>query len=198
MQHWAWGVRIQRCSPTHSGSGQSCGVLTLVSVGWEAPMLTCLLVELDGLWLWLHIAAFSLYCLPSHLVSDSCNVIFGVSLKIFKPFVMKAIPQQLLFLLGMGGGGQISAPFGPALHHGMQSWPGASAGKERSWWPALMWAVQLSSVKPCFTDNSLCLRVMVALSQIKLRGRGYSVLPCLRSSDVSSPALCLSIINYCS
>jgi len=57
-------------------------------------MLTCLLVKLGRLWLC--ITALSLYCLPSHFVCDSCNLIFGVSLKIFKPFVMIAIPQQLL------------------------------------------------------------------------------------------------------
>lgn len=96
--------------------------------------------------------------------------------------------------MGGGGGGQISARFGPALHHGMQNWPWASAGKERGWWPALMGALQL---QPCFTEGSLHLRVMVALSQVRLRGRGYSVLSCLWSSDVSSPALCISSINYC-
>lgn len=45
---------------------------------------------------------FFLYCLPSPLVSGSCNLIFGASVKIFKPFVMIAVPLQLLFLLGMG------------------------------------------------------------------------------------------------
>lgn len=38
-----------------------------------------------------------LYCLP--IVSGFCNLIFGASVKIFKPFVMIAIPLQLLFLL---------------------------------------------------------------------------------------------------
>lgn len=46
--------------------------------------------------------SFFLYCLPSPLVSDFCNLICGASVKIFKLFVMIAIPVQLLFFLGMG------------------------------------------------------------------------------------------------
>lgn len=41
-----------------------------------------------------------LYCLP--IVSGFCNLIFGASVKIFEPFVMIAIPLQLLCLLEMG------------------------------------------------------------------------------------------------
>lgn len=112
----------------HTGFGQSCGVLTLVTQpGMGSCHADLSAVKLGQLWLC--ITASSLYCLPSRLVSDSFNLIFGVSLKIFKPFVMIAIPQQLLFLLGMGSVGQISAWFGPALHHEMQSWLWASAGK---------------------------------------------------------------------
>lgn len=41
-----------------------------------------------------------LYHLP--IVFGFCNLIFGASVKTFKPFVMVAIPLQLHFLLGMG------------------------------------------------------------------------------------------------
>lgn len=41
-----------------------------------------------------------LYCLP--IASAFCNLIFGASEKIFEPFVVIAIPLQLLFLLEMG------------------------------------------------------------------------------------------------
>lgn len=40
-------------------------------------------------------AFFSL--LPSQSLCDFCNLIFGAPLKIFKPFAMIAVPQQLLF-----------------------------------------------------------------------------------------------------
>lgn len=59
---------------------------------------------LMSLVLWVSSACdcFESLLLPSPLVSGFCNLIFGASVKIFKPFVVIVIPLQLLFLLGVG------------------------------------------------------------------------------------------------
>lgn len=129
--------------------------------------------------------------LPTQSLCDFCNLIFGAPLKIFKPFAMTAVPQQLLFSCEWAVavmsrlGFDLCCHWGCRASFGLLHGPGMSL-KERC--PAGAGGCALH-LQHCFLVLILHPRTAASLSQGVLRGRGCSVLPCLRSSAFSSPDL---------